>query len=100
MRCDGEYIHKWPLVDDNCAPIADIVLTLQDSLSTQSENLDSCAHYSYTITKTWLAKDPTGNSNTVTQVITIKDTVAPSFVVTKDTVMPIYEGKCIYRVPD
>lgn len=100
LRCDGEYVHKWPMVEDNCAPIANITLTLRDSVSTQSENLDSCTHYSYTITKTWLAKDPTGNSNTVTQVITIKDTVAPSFVVTKDTVMPIYEGRCIYRVPD
>lgn len=100
FACDAEYIHKWPLVDDNCTPIANIALTLKDSISTQSDDLDDCMHYSYTITKTWLAKDPTGNSNTVTQMITVSDTVAPTFVVTKDTVTPVFEGRCIYRVPD
>ena len=100
FACDAEYIHKWPLVDDNCTPIANIALTLKDSISSQSDDLDDCMHYSYTITKTWLAKDPTGNSNTVTQMITVSDTVAPTFVVTKDTVTPVFEGRCIYRVPD
>ena len=100
ITCDGVYIHKWPEVQDNCAPVGNISLVLKDSISSQSEDLDACGHYTYSIRKVWLATDPTGNQDTVSYMITVKDSVAPTFEVTKDTITPVYEGKCIYRVPD
>ncbi len=61
---------------DNCDETTTVAL--QEN-STQSSNLDSCAAYNYTITRTWIATDIGGNLDSLTQVITVVDTIAPTF---------------------
>lgn len=74
-----------------CATIpAQAVLTATDAcdsnvpviataVSTQDSSFEVCGHYNYTITRRWTATDDSGNTQTVTQVITIQDTQAPVF---------------------
>src|SRR5205823_4995966 len=60
---------------DNCDP--NPTLTFNQT-STQDTNATHCGHYTYTITRTWFAKDACDNTSpTATQVITVHDTTAP-----------------------
>ncbi|MEM7575244.1 MAG: HYR domain-containing protein, partial [Bacteroidota bacterium] len=55
---------------DNCSA----EITFEDE-STQTD--DGCGQFNYTITRSWIATDPTGNADTCTQIITVEDTKAP-----------------------
>ncbi|GAA4341653.1 nidogen-like domain-containing protein [Flaviaesturariibacter amylovorans] len=58
---------------DNCAPVS---ITHSD-VSTQSADVNSPAHYNYTISRTWTATDVSGNATTCVQTITVQDVTAP-----------------------
>ena len=60
---------------DNCE-IASFDLT---ETSTQGTNPANCNFYNYTITRTWLATDACGNTQSHTQVITVEDNSIPTF---------------------
>lgn len=74
-----------------CNPIpAQAVLTATDicdsdvpvvptETSTQSATNEDCGFYNYTITREWTATDDSGNTQTVTQIVTVIDTQAPVF---------------------
>src|SRR5439155_1255721 len=58
---------------DNCSPV-----TISHSdVSTQDADASKCEHYSYTITRTFSAKDVCGNHTECTQLITVQDVTAP-----------------------
>ena len=59
------------IASDNCDQLVDVILS--DSISTQAAN--DC----YTITRTWIATDNCGNSDSVSQILTVIDTVGPTF---------------------
>lgn len=63
---------------DNCQ--GQIVISFSE-VSTQSENVNDSTYYNYTITRKWSAKDAAGNlTDTITQVITVQDLIAPVIV--------------------
>ena len=57
---------------DNCSGPAQIVFLGQT-------RTDGSCLYNYTLTRTWRALDQCGNSKTASQVITVRDTQAPTF---------------------
>jgi N-acetylneuraminic acid mutarotase len=59
---------------DNCDPQPVIIF---NETSTQNTDINSPAHYNYTITRTWTAKDRSGNTSAKTQVIIVQDKTAP-----------------------
>src|SRR5204863_474331 len=61
---------------DNCTPVANITISSTD-VSTQGANPAKSSYYNYTITRTWKATDPSGNSSTCVQLITVQDITAP-----------------------
>src|SRR5436190_1601670 len=61
---------------DNCTPVANITISKTD-VSTQGGNPALSSYYNYTITRTWKATDPSGNSSTCVQLITVQDITAP-----------------------
>ncbi len=65
---------------DNCTP--GLVVNFQES---SSQVMDStCAQYEYSIVRTWTVSDSCGNNKTHTQVISVDDFTAPTFVVPQD----------------
>src|SRR4029077_6248307 len=48
--------------------------------STQDPNAANCAHYNYTITRTWTAHDACNNTSNQSQVITVSDNTAPQLI--------------------
>ncbi|MEI6411991.1 MAG: GEVED domain-containing protein, partial [Bacteroidota bacterium] len=64
------------LATDNCTPNPSVTLTTN---STRSNDPNNCAYYSYSITRTWTAKDLKNNTASVSQVITVKDDQPPVF---------------------
>ena len=60
---------------DACAGALNIVPT---SVSTQ-DTTGGLLKYNYTITRTWVATDASGNSTVTTQTVTVKDTKKPVF---------------------
>jgi site-specific recombinase XerD len=61
---------------DNCASTGNISIT-QSQTSTQGANPALASYYNYVITRTWKATDPSGNSSTCVQLITVQDVTAP-----------------------
>jgi hypothetical protein len=59
---------------DICSPVA---ITSSD-VSTQSADISDAAHYNYTITRTWIATDVTGNRTSCDQIIKVQDVTAPA----------------------
>ncbi|MBL7828627.1 MAG: HYR domain-containing protein [Saprospiraceae bacterium] len=55
------------------------VPVLATQTTTQDSSFEVCAHYNYTITRKWTASDDSGNTQTVTQIITVVDNQAPVF---------------------
>lgn len=78
VSCDNIPVAVEVEFTDACSPVT----VHFAEVSTQDADVTVEAHYNYTITRTWYASDVTGNnSDTITQVITVEDTQAPSFVV-------------------
>ena len=69
-------------VSDNCSDIGPDPLFTEVSTQTTGEG---CSDYSYTITRTWEASDSCGNMAIRTQVITVVDTMPPTFTTPPDT---------------
>jgi hypothetical protein len=67
--------------------IASSVTISYTDASTQSADPFAAGYYNYVITRTWKATDVSGNSNTCSQTITVRDIVAPT--VTCAT-LPVY----------
>ncbi len=70
---------------DNCS----VTVTLVET-STKSPYPQLCAYYSYTITRTWIAKDQSGNTASKIQLIKIVDTKAPQMTMIPET--DVYEN--------
>ncbi len=60
---------------DNCDTSVTPVLN-----ESSTQTMSGCTHYNYTITRTWTATDDCNNQSSASQVITVKDTIAPSAV--------------------
>jgi len=71
------------IAEDNC-PTPPIISLVKDS-TTRSTILDSCAFYTFTIFRTWEAVDACDNRSSYTQTIQVVDTLAPTFIVPRDT---------------
>lgn len=67
------------IASDNCTDTLDITFDFDETVN-QGISPDSCQTYSFTVTRTWVAIDAFNNSDTFTQVVTVVDTVAPTFV--------------------
>src|SRR5439155_15403297 len=61
----------------NCG--SPVTVTSAD-VSTQNADPNNCAHYTYTITRTFTAKDACNNSSTCSQLITVQDQNNPVLV--------------------
>jgi len=61
---------------DNCAPVS----ISSSDVSTQDANANNSGHYNYTITRTWSARDVTGNHSECVQTITVQDVTKPVIV--------------------
>lgn len=84
VSCDNIPVAVEVEFTDACSPVT----VHPAEVSTQDADVTVEAHYNYTITRTWYASDVTGNnSDTITQVITVEDTQAPSFVVPEDVTL-------------
>lgn len=84
VSCDNIPVAVEVEFTDACSPVT----VHFAEVSTQDADVTVEAHYNYTITRTWYASDVTGNnSDTITQVITVEDTQAPSFVVPEDVTL-------------
>lgn len=69
---------------DNCTSTADIILTFNEiRVDTAS---GACGPYSYTLVRTWTAKDKCNNIKTHTQRIKVQDLTAPLFLGMPDTI--------------
>ncbi len=62
---------------DNCSPDAQLTVTFSD-ISTQTAN--GCGNMNYTISRTWTASDPCGNTATCIQTITVEDNTPPMII--------------------
>jgi hypothetical protein len=65
---------------------------------TQLSNEDTIGihKYNYTITRTWVSTDDSGNSASVAQTVTVKDTKAPVFSAsTPDTIIVLTDGNAL-----
>lgn len=71
VSCSSIPAPQTPTVTDNCAAPANITIQY-----TQTQTAGSCPH-SYTLTRTWTATDPCGNSSSASQVLTVQDLTAP-----------------------
>lgn len=63
-----------PVFTDNCGIFGEVEY---QEISTQDPNLLSCGHYTYKITRIWTARDFCGNLTTVSQLVSVIDTLAP-----------------------
>jgi len=80
-----------PVVSDNC----DISPQLSfNQTSTQVSSTSQAGHYNYIITRTWTAKDISGNTSTAKQVITVSDKTGPSLTVPANITVNNDMNKC------
>ncbi len=61
---------------DNCASDDELLITFED-VSTQTPAGSGCSNDMYTITRTWTASDPCGNTSQCVQTITVVDGQMP-----------------------
>jgi gliding motility-associated-like protein len=64
--------------NDNCDININDGVTF-DEVSTRGANPNNCNFYNYTLTRTWTVTDVCGNIQVYTRVITVQDTVDPTF---------------------
>jgi len=74
VECDAVPDPATPGATDNCDPNP-VISFLETSTKT---NTGACTDFSYTITRTWTAKDACNNSSSQTQTITVVDTTPPT----------------------
>ncbi len=67
---------------DNCATDDELVVTFSD-VSTQAPA--GCGNDNFTITRTWTASDPCGNTAQCVQIITVEDTTPPTIICAANT---------------
>ena len=70
------------VVSDNCNE--NIIPVFEDISSTRSADSTSCEFYNYTLNRLWTVTDDCGNSSSFEQMISVVDTIIPSFVVPPD----------------
>ncbi len=80
-----------PVVTDNCDALPTVSFS---QVSTKSANTNLIGYYNYTITRTWVAKDITGNTATAKQTITVTDKTAPSLTVPSNITVSNDQNKC------
>jgi len=85
--CDDIPAAPTLIASDNCAGTYPVTAT-----QTSTQTPTGFQHYNYVITRTWTTTDPSGNSTTVTQTITVKDTQKPQFTGAPDTVMVVTDA--------
>ena len=87
IECDEPIVWDEPTASDNCG-------TPTVTISSTDANMNACGNG--TVTRTWEAKDCTGNATTCEQVITITDTTPPmgDFEDMKDTVGCVEDIYC------
>ncbi|MEM1118902.1 MAG: gliding motility-associated C-terminal domain-containing protein [Bacteroidota bacterium] len=71
------------LATDNCTPEEAILFDFVER-SNQLDHPDSCQTYQYTITRIWKAIDAFNNVDSAVQVITVIDTIRPTFTTPMD----------------
>jgi len=71
---------------DNCTDLADLVFNFEET-NDQMMHPDSCQTYNYTITRKWKVTDAFNNTDSAIQVITVVDTLAPTFTKPLDIVI-------------
>jgi len=76
VQCNAVPTPATPTATDNCD--ASVAISFSET-TTQNADLISgtCDDNSYTITRTWVATDNCGNTDTKSQVITVQDTQSP-----------------------
>ncbi|SIN80800.1 gliding motility-associated C-terminal domain-containing protein, partial [Chitinophaga niabensis] len=73
VDCDAVPVQEDITATDNCSAVPNISV-VKNEVRTNG----ACAN-TYTLTRTWVVSDECGNDTTITQVITVQDTVAPRF---------------------
>ncbi|GAB4094174.1 HYR domain-containing protein [Flaviaesturariibacter terrae] len=76
VACDGDVSTQAngnATAKDNCGPVS---IAYSDA-STQASDINSAAHYNYSISRTWTATDVSGNSSQCVQIISVQDVTAP-----------------------
>ncbi len=63
-----------PIIKDTCDGTPNVVFT-----SVSTRDTVGFGFYNYTVTRTWVTTDDSGNTATHTQIITVRDTKAPVF---------------------
>jgi len=80
VECDVVPAPVAPTANDNCSgPITPVL---------NETRVDGNCPANYTLQRTWTATDECGNSNRVTQTVTVRDTMAPVVTVPPDIAVP------------
>jgi len=69
-------------MNDNCAADDQLTVTFSD---VSDQEPTGCANDTYTITRTWVASDPCGNTASCVQLINVEDTTPPTIVCPANT---------------
>jgi len=91
VSCDGVPAAATVTASDNCDPSPTVSMT---ETSTQDPNTSAAAHYNYTITRTWIAADASGNTRFQSQTIYVKNTQAPSLNAPSNISVGTDPGQC------